>query len=189
MKREVVQAAAHVSAGIAILQAPGQDSIQRRSRNHSKLAQSGNRARQPPTGDTRAHATLNDRRIIAHSSLFHGWMILIGRAKNQSLLQEAACMIAGSAPDTPRQIIRARFFNFNSHLAIRSYAGCLLASSSDRNGCSTRLVENESEFLLTQASRHRLRADAVIEAYEYGSIIAPTGNQNAGGPDGYILLD
>ena len=64
----MIEAAAHVPARIAVLQPPGEDLIQGRSRNHSQMAESGDGLRQPPIGNARSHAALDDRGMSAHDS-------------------------------------------------------------------------------------------------------------------------
>src|SRR5579872_416586 len=59
---ELIKSAAHVAAGIAILQAPGKNQIQGRPRNHAQLAKPRYRSRQPPIRNGCAHPALNDRR-------------------------------------------------------------------------------------------------------------------------------
>lgn len=62
----MIEAAAHVPAGIAVLQSPGQDLIQSRTGNDSELAELGYCARESPTGYTCSHATLDDDWMFAH---------------------------------------------------------------------------------------------------------------------------
>ncbi len=56
-----------MSAGIAILQASGEQVIERCARNYSQLTESRYRLRQPPTGYAGAHSALNDDWMFAHS--------------------------------------------------------------------------------------------------------------------------
>src|ERR1017187_1650799 len=62
---KVIDTAAQVATGIAVLQTPGKNQIQRRSGNDSELAELGNCLREPPTGNAGAHSALNDRGKIA----------------------------------------------------------------------------------------------------------------------------
>src|SRR5208282_5669214 len=68
---KTVEAAAHMPAGIAVLQAPGQDLIQGGTGNDSELAELGDGPRQPPTRYPNAHAALNDGRMLTHKASIH----------------------------------------------------------------------------------------------------------------------
>src|ERR1700687_5221643 len=64
--RKMIETAAHVAAGIAVLQTPGKNRIQGRSGNYAQLAEFGNGLRQPPTGYPGTHSALNNGWKIAH---------------------------------------------------------------------------------------------------------------------------
>ena len=64
---EGIEAAPHIAAGIAILQAPGEHQIERRSGNHSQLPQLGHGSRQLPMGHAHAHAALDNRGMSCHA--------------------------------------------------------------------------------------------------------------------------
>ena len=80
-ERKMIEAAAHVPAGITVLQSPGQDLIQSRAGNDSELADLGYCARESPTGYACAHATLDDGRILAHAIYF----LIAGRSRCKTL--------------------------------------------------------------------------------------------------------
>ena len=65
-KWKVVEGMPHVTAGIAVLQSPSQDLVQSCSGNDSELTGPGDRARQSPIRDARAHSSLNDFRVMTH---------------------------------------------------------------------------------------------------------------------------
>ena len=59
-KREVRERAAHVSAQIAVLQAPGQNLAEAGAGHEPEVAESGHRLGQAPIGDGHAHSALDD---------------------------------------------------------------------------------------------------------------------------------
>jgi hypothetical protein len=62
---------------IAILQAPGEDVIERGSGDDSELAALRHGAREPPTGDAGSYATLDNLRTTTHKiELFQGCAFL-----------------------------------------------------------------------------------------------------------------
>ena len=63
---KMIQAAAHVSAGIAILQAPRKNLIKSGAGNNAELAEARHCLREPPARYAHTHAALNDRRRLAH---------------------------------------------------------------------------------------------------------------------------
>ena len=75
-KRKPVQAAAHVPAGIAILQPPDKNLVESRTGNDAELSQPGDRSRQPPVRHGDPHAALNDcRENAGQTRLFHDIII------------------------------------------------------------------------------------------------------------------
>ncbi len=66
----MIEAAAHVPAGIAVLQSSDENLIDRCSGNNAELTDPGYRACQPPIGDPSPHATLNDGRQMVHAAYF-----------------------------------------------------------------------------------------------------------------------
>ena len=66
-ERKMIEAAAHVAAGVAFLKAPGENQVQSGSRNNPELTELGYCPGKPPIGDTRTHASLNDHRIVGHN--------------------------------------------------------------------------------------------------------------------------
>jgi hypothetical protein len=62
----MIKSSAHVPAGVAVLQSPDKNLIQRRPGNNSEMAEPGHCLRKLPTGYARAHAALNDCRVITH---------------------------------------------------------------------------------------------------------------------------
>ena len=61
----MIEGMPHVPAGISVLQSPGEYLIQSGSGNYSQLAKLRDCTRELPTGDARAHPTLNDFRVAA----------------------------------------------------------------------------------------------------------------------------
>jgi hypothetical protein len=59
-KRKIVEGAAQVSAGIALLEDAGLDDGERRARHDAHLSGKGDGAREAPSGDCDTHAALDD---------------------------------------------------------------------------------------------------------------------------------
>jgi len=57
----MVHAAAHVAAGIAVLETARKNLIESRSGDHSELSAARDCLSETPVGDGNAHATLDDR--------------------------------------------------------------------------------------------------------------------------------
>ena len=85
-KGKCIQSAPHVPARIAVLQPPRENLIERRSRNHAQLSQTRDRLRQPPIGDARTHAALNNYRFL-HVLIIHP----LQAANRISFVTLAAC--------------------------------------------------------------------------------------------------
>ncbi len=62
----MIEPAAHVATGIAILQASDEYLIESRSGNNAELAEAGNRMGEPPVGDSCSHPALNDGGVEGH---------------------------------------------------------------------------------------------------------------------------
>ena len=62
LSRKMTQRPEHVTARVALLQAPGQDNVQARPRNHTEMTHARNRCRQAPIGNTNTHPTLDESR-------------------------------------------------------------------------------------------------------------------------------
>jgi len=65
-KGEGIQAAAHVSAGVAIGESADKERIKRRAGDDAELTEFGDRVGQAPVGDAHTHATLNDLGKLHH---------------------------------------------------------------------------------------------------------------------------
>ena len=66
------QAAAHMSARIAVLQSSRKNRVQGRAGYNPELPGKRNRSRQPPIGNARAHAALDQNRMMTHPPIVAG---------------------------------------------------------------------------------------------------------------------